>query len=192
VATFNQKLVEEGERTEIGFIGVLKEVLCDLWSEKQSQLGYKTDDDLVKISNKEIYDKFNAKLKKEAGEGISPAKFKEYMLEFGFTDALNRKKLEVPIPSDPDAKSRLCNIFTNNVLKKIGIDLIEKENQKKIEELAKNTKSIHRLNEESQAECICCDKRNRVDWQVDYFDGSWGMLCGPCGQKLSERLSKVD
>jgi len=61
-------------------------------------------------------------LKKEYGQGVSPAKFKEFMLEFGFSDALNRTKLEVPIPGDPEKKSRLCNIFTDRVLRKLGIE----------------------------------------------------------------------
>ena len=127
VNTFKQKLVEEGERTEIGYVGILREVLGELWNEKQGKTEYITEDKLVKISNKEIYDTFNEKLKKEQGQGVSPQTFKAYMLEFGFTDALNRIKLEVPIPTDPKPKSRLCNIFTNRVLRKIGTDESEQK-----------------------------------------------------------------
>ena len=131
VSTFKQKLVEEGERTEIGYVGILREVLVELWKEKQGKTEYTTEDKLVKISNKEIYDKFNEKLKKEQGQGVAPATFKGYMLEFGFTDALNRIKLEVPIPSDSKPKSRLCNIFTDRVLRKLSID---KSEQKALQE----------------------------------------------------------
>jgi len=137
--TFQQKLVEEGERTEIGWVGVLKQVLTDLWNEKKDNKEYKTEDGLVKISNKEIYDKYNEVLKKEYGQGISPVTFKEYMLEFGFTDALNRKKLEVPIPGDPEPKSRLCNIFTERVLRKLDIET-EKEKEKGLKELLEKAK----------------------------------------------------
>ena len=119
--TFQQKLIEESERTEIGLIGVLRHVLTELWNEKRGEKDYITEDGLVKISNKEVYDKYNEVLKKEYGQGVSPAKFKEFMLEFGFTDALNRVKLKVPIPGDPEPKSRLCNIFTERVLRKLGI-----------------------------------------------------------------------
>jgi hypothetical protein len=122
VKTFQQKLLEEGERTEIGLIGVLRQVLTDLWIEKKENKDYITEDGLVKISNKEIYDKYNEVLKKEYGQGVSPAKFKEFMLEFGFSDALNRTKLEVPVPGDSEKKSRLCNIFTDRVLRKLGVE----------------------------------------------------------------------
>jgi hypothetical protein len=138
VKTFQQKIVEEGERTEIGYLGLLKEVLTRLWEEKSEKPEYTTEDGSVKISNKEIYDKFNESLKKEYGQGVSPATFKEYMLEFAFTDALNRKKLEVPIPRDPEPKSRLCNIFTDRVLRKLGIEesgITEKSFGEKLEEI---------------------------------------------------------
>jgi hypothetical protein len=137
--TFQQKLLEEGERTEIGFIGVLKQVLTDLWNEKKDVKDYLTEDGLVKISNKEIYDKYNEILKKEYGQGVSPRKFKEFMLEFGFTDALNRCKLEVPIPGDPEPKSRLCNIFTERVLRKLGIET-EKEKETGLKEILEKVK----------------------------------------------------
>ena len=137
--TFQQKLLEEGERTEIGFIGVLKQVLTDLWNEKKDVKDYLTEDGLVKISNKEIYDKYNEILKKEYGQGVSPRKFKEFMLEFGFTDALNRCKLEVPIPGDPEPKSRLCNIFTERVLRKLGIET-EKEKETSLKEILEKAK----------------------------------------------------
>ena len=129
--TFEQKLIEEGERTELGFIGLLRETLSELWTEKQGNSEYLTEAGQVKISNKEIYSKYNAKLRKENAEGISPAKFKEYMLEFGFTDALNRVKLEVPIPGEPEPKSRLCNIFTDRVLRKIGVEAETDSNAEK-------------------------------------------------------------
>jgi len=139
VKTFQQKLLEEGERTEIGFIGVLRQVLTDLWNEKKDIKEYKTEDGLVKISNKEVYDKYNEVLKKEYGQGVSPHKFKEFMLEFGFTDALNRSKLEVPIPGDPEPKSRLCNIFSERVLRKLGIET-EKEKEKGLKEILEKAK----------------------------------------------------
>jgi len=135
--TFEQKLIEEGERSEIGFIGILRDVLCSLWEKYYNQPDYTTEDNLTKISNKEIYNTFNSKLKKEFDAGISPAKFKAYMLEFGFTDSLNRKKLEVPIPGDEEKKSRLCNIFTARVLRKLGLEPQKKTELEQLEEVKK-------------------------------------------------------
>ena len=78
-------------------------------------------------------------LKKEYGQGVSQHKFKEFMLEFGFTDALNRSKLEVPIPGDSEPKSRLCNIFSERVLRKLGIET-EKEKEKGLKEILEKAK----------------------------------------------------
>jgi len=120
--TFNQKLLEEGERVELGYLGILRDMLTKLYEDKASNAAYLTEKEEVKVANKEVYDVYNERLRKEYGEGISPAKFKEYMLEFGFTDGLNRRKLEVPIPGNQEPKSRLCNIFTDRVLRKLGIE----------------------------------------------------------------------
>lgn len=121
----------------IGYLGLLREVLTELWISKQNEPDYLTDEGFVKISNKEIYNRFNENLKKEYDAGVSPAKFKAYMLEFGFTDALNRKKLEIPIPSDPQKKSRLCNIFTARVLRKLRLEPQDKTELEKLEEVKK-------------------------------------------------------
>jgi len=136
VETFTQKITEESERTELGYRGILKQVLMDLWNEKKGNEDYITEEGFVKISNKEVYDKYNQVLKKEYGEGVSPVKFKEFMLEFGFTDALNRTKLKVPIPGDLEPKSRLCNVFTERVLRKLGVE----EERQTLQEILIKTK----------------------------------------------------
>jgi hypothetical protein len=60
-----------------------------------------------------------------------------------------------------------------------------------LEELALKTKSVYRLTMDFGTEtCVCCGTKGRPDWQVTQFDDSWIFLCGPCGLKLSERLSK--
>ena len=150
VKTFQQKIVEEGERTELGYVGILKEVLTNTWNEKRGNLEYTTEDGLVKISNKELYDKYNDKLKKEHGQGVSPTTFKEFMLEFGFTDALNRIKLKVPIPEDAEPKSRLCNIFTDRVIRKLGLAESQlkpslQENLSKIKQWTTKNKGLESL-----------------------------------------------
>jgi len=133
--TFKQKTIEEGERTELGFLGMLRDVLISQWNDKQDRGAYITENGYVKISNKELYDKYNERMKKEYGRGVSPATFKGYMLEFGFTDALNRTKLKVPIPSDTEPKSRLCNIFTDRVLRKLGVEKQEKSFGEELKEI---------------------------------------------------------
>jgi len=135
VKTFQQKLVEEGERSELGYLGLLRDTLTELYEQKQGQVEYTTEDGFVKISNKEIYNRFNEKLKKEYDSGVSPAKFKEYMLEFGFTDALNRTKLKVLIPGETEPQSRLCNIFTARAIRKLGLEPQKKTDLQKIEEI---------------------------------------------------------
>jgi hypothetical protein len=58
------------------------------------------------------------------------------------------------------------------------------------EELTARTKSVCRLTMDFGIEtCVCCGVKGHPDWQVTEFDDSWGFLCGPCGVKLSKRLS---
>jgi hypothetical protein len=124
--TFAQKSMDENERTELGSIGALKEVLINLWKERKGSPEYTTEAGYLKVGNKEIYDKCNAYLKTLSGRGVSPSKFKGQMHEFGFT-AEDRVKLKVPTPADPEPKSRLCNIFTDRVLKRLGVQEDEKD-----------------------------------------------------------------
>ncbi|RLF39612.1 MAG: hypothetical protein DRN12_06740 [Thermoplasmata archaeon] len=191
VKTFQQKLIEEGERTEIGYLGVLRQVLTDLWIEKKDNKDYITEDGLVKISNKEIYDKYNQALKKEYGQGVSPATFKEFMLEFGFSDALNRTKLEVPIPGDPEKKSRLCNIFTERVLRKLGIDT-EKEAEKKETSLKlEDLKAVYWTDKPlTEKECGVCGYVKPTVWQGETVRGDVIPVCEDCVMQF-EKLRKV-
>lgn len=59
------------------------------------------------------------------------------------------------------------------------------------EELVSKTKSIYRLTMACYGveTCRCCGVQGKPDWQYTEFDDSWGFLCGPCGLKVSERLS---
>ena len=188
-AAFDQKLIEEGERTELGYVGVLKDLLVSVWNDKNVDSAYKTEDGLVKVSNKELYDTFNKKLKEQTGQGVSPATFKEYMLKFGFTDALNRKKLTVPIPGDPTPKSRLCNIFTDRVLRKL--DNPDKASDNGLDGLACRIAKLERLTEVSEGQCVGCHITGPMDWQATFHDQTWALLCDKCGIKLSERLNQA-
>ena len=60
-----------------------------------------------------------------------------------------------------------------------------------LEELASKTKSVYRLTMACYGieTCRCCGVQGKPDWQYTEFDDSWGFFCGPCGLKLSERLS---
>lgn len=60
-----------------------------------------------------------------------------------------------------------------------------------LDDLALKAKSVYRLTMDFGIEtCVVCNVKGRPDWQVSLFDDSWGFLCGTCGLKLSERLSK--
>ena len=120
--TFAQKLVEEGERTEVGFLGTLRDILREIYLEKQHDQDFITESKMVKVSNMEVYNNFNKKLKDEYGAGVSPHKFKEYLTEFGFTDAINRKKMKIKLPDSEEIVTRVCNIFTPRVLRKLDIE----------------------------------------------------------------------
>jgi len=128
MAVFTQKAVEEAEQREIGYMGVLKDVLAQIWKEKRGNPDYLTEDGYVKVSNQEVYARFNKVLKDAGGPGVSPHTFKGYMNEFGFSDVLNRKKMKVPIPGEEGMKTRLCNIFTDRVLRRL--EIMEEEEEK--------------------------------------------------------------
>lgn len=119
---FEQKTTEESESLEIGRVGVLKDLLVDIWNDKKEDNNYLTDTRYVKISNKELYDRYNTTLKERNYLGVSTHEFKGYLTEFGFSDSLNRKKMKISIPGEDAPQSRLCNIFTPRVLKRLGIE----------------------------------------------------------------------
>jgi hypothetical protein len=59
------------------------------------------------------------------------------------------------------------------------------------EEFASKVKGVVRLTTDFGVErCVCCGVSGRADWQVDLFDASWKFLCGDCGLRLSEKLSR--
>lgn len=47
---------------------------------------------------------------------------------------------------------------------------------------------LERLTVNIQNKCIECGFSGRVGWQVTLHDGSWGMLCGKCGDRLAEKM----
>jgi hypothetical protein len=58
-----------------------------------------------------------------------------------------------------------------------------------LEELSLHAKSVNRLDTDFGTEtCIVCDVKGNPCWQVTLFDDTWGFLCGPCGEKLSNKL----
>ncbi len=71
---------------------------------------------------------------------------------------------------------------------------IETENRKSVQFPNFNlndVKEVVRLTSDFGIEkCVLCDFKGKPDYQANYFDGSWGLLCGPCGIRLIERLSK--
>jgi len=59
-----------------------------------------------------------------------------------------------------------------------------------IDELALRTKSLTRLTINfGEDRCVFCGVQVHVEWDVKDFDDTWGFLCGPCGLKLSQKLT---
>jgi len=56
--------------------------------------------------------------------------------------------------------------------------------QVSLEDLATKTLKLERLQSDYDDKCCICGFTGRQVWQVTLFDGSWGFLCGPCGEKL--------
>jgi len=62
-----------------------------------------------------------------------------------------------------------------------------------LEDLISKTKSVGVLPPHFGIEtCVVCGVKDESYWQVTLFDESWGFLCGPCGQKLSDKLNNHD
>jgi hypothetical protein len=60
-------------------------------------------------------------------------------------------------------------------------------------DLASRTRELTRLITDFGVEtCVACGFKGRMDWQATLFDDSWGLLCGSCGDKLSEKLEVSD
>jgi hypothetical protein len=57
-----------------------------------------------------------------------------------------------------------------------------------LEALAKNMLSVVRLTGLFEDKCVVCGFQGALDWQVNKFDGSWGLLCKRCGLELEKRL----
>lgn len=119
---FELKTAEEDESLEIGRMGVLKDVLTNLYHEKSGDSRYLTKEGFIKVSNKEIYGNYTAELIEQKIPIRGTHSFNGFLIEFGFQNTVNRKKLKVPILGGEASQSRLCCIYTPNVLKKLGID----------------------------------------------------------------------
>jgi hypothetical protein len=59
-----------------------------------------------------------------------------------------------------------------------------------LETLAKETLSLERLTGLFEEKCVVCGFQGALDFQVNKFDGSWGLLCDRCGLELEKRLHK--
>lgn len=73
----------------------------------------------------------------------------------------------------------------------------EKESGKSLEKSSPSTPlsvkpedvlKLERLTVNVQGECVECRMKGRMDWQVTFHDGTWSLLCGECGFKLSKQL----
>jgi hypothetical protein len=60
----------------------------------------------------------------------------------------------------------------------------------KLEDLVSKTKMINRLENPFDDTCALCGFKGRMDWEIKDFDNAYALLCGPCGEKVAERLNK--
>ena len=88
----------------------------------------------MKVSNKELFRDLNETLKKEKEFGCSPENFQGFLRELGFERPNSRKKMKIRDRSEIEMHTRLCNIFTIPVLKKLGLPL---DSLKSLEEMDK-------------------------------------------------------
>ena len=55
----------------------------------------------------------------------------------------------------------------------------------------KDILSLERLTSNIQDKCQVCGFVGPMDWQATLHDGSWGMFCGKCGDRLGKKLEEV-
>ena len=60
--------------------------------------------------------------------------------------------------------------------------------QVKVEELVDKTASLVRLTSRFEDKCVVCSYQGQMDWQLTQHDGSWGLLCGKCGDLLAQKI----
>jgi len=58
--------------------------------------------------------------------------------------------------------------------------------------IEKGTVSLVRLSSFFEDKCIECGVVGRMDFQVNFVDGTWGLLCEKCGLNLEKQLGKGD
>jgi len=60
-----------------------------------------------------------------------------------------------------------------------------------LEALVSKTLKLERLDPSFKDKCVVCGFSGPMDWQATSHDGSWGLLCGSCGDKLGNKLQEV-
>lgn len=58
----------------------------------------------------------------------------------------------------------------------------------KVEDVLK----LERLTIHIEDKCVSCSFEGRMDWQATFHNGTWGLLCGNCGDKLAKKLREVE
>ena len=117
----------ESERMEIGSVAILRELCIELFTKHKHSPVFITPEGFFKISNKYLFQCFNTKLRSEKEFGCSPEKFQGYLRELGFERPHSRKKVRIKDPGENgDGKThvRLCNIYTPQVIKKMGLPAV--------------------------------------------------------------------
>jgi predicted transcriptional regulator len=53
------------------------------------------------------------------------------------------------------------------------------------------TLKLERLRSIYEDKCVNCGAQGRVDWQITNLDGTWALLCGPCGEKIAKQQQNI-
>lgn len=116
--------VEEEER-EIGLVGHLRDFLVDIYKKRRDNPNYWNRDGLFMISNKECIDEFNIFLHRREQFAVTSSEYKQALRELGFIRPTSRKKMSIKTwkeieEKDQKSHSRLANIYTEAVCRKLG------------------------------------------------------------------------
>jgi len=123
------------ELREIDRVGLLREYLIRLYKEKKGNTNYITNKGEFMISNLELKNGFNVYLRNLGHAACSPAEFCSLLRDLGFTRPHSRKHERIWTEDELNELSReelrskvkptrLCNIFTERVCRRLGIKYV--------------------------------------------------------------------
>jgi hypothetical protein len=150
------------------------------------------------ICNSEIQTYLESKIEKDFETWLNGL-FEKQLIANKYFISVEGSKEEISIDQLKKNVLELPTGFSNIHFEQENNGKNEKDNgnngkgktQTNLEDLVSRTKSIARLDSESVDKCVLCGFQGRMDWQVTEFDNTWGLLCGPCGDKVAEKIGEA-